>query len=410
MLNQPSSNTQFDLVLYGATGFVGQITATYLAQQLAETTVRWAIAGRNNDKLMTLKEKLNLPNLPIILANSNNQTSCDTLAKQTKVVISTVGPYALYGEPLLASCVNHGTDYVDLTGEVIWIKQMMDKYANTANNTGSRIVNCCGFDSIPSDLGVYFTQQQAQQAFGHHCQQIYMRVHKAKGGFSGGTAASMVNLFEQVKHSPRLRKQLLDPYLLIDTGKPSVKQPNMATPVLDANSQRWSTPFIMAGINTRVVHRSNYLCDFAYGTDFKYDEAMLTGKGIKGRLVAYGITVAMASFAIGASIHPIKQVLKKYVLPKTGTGPSEFEQETGCYDLRFYGTTNSGDNVITKVTGDKDPGYGSTSKMLGQAALCLLQDVPKNQVAGGFWSPAAIFGHQLIERLQQHAGLTFAVC
>ena len=405
----------YAVVLYGATSFVGQITAHYLAEFLSTNkdkggnTVTWAIAGRDEEKLNELQSKL-ASKVDIIIANSDDAASLDTMTEQTQVIISTVGPYLKYGEPLIKSCVSNGTDYVDLTGEAIFIKDMMDKYQEAAKQSGARIVNSCGFDSIPSDLGVYFTQKQAEAKFDSACDVIHMRVKAAKGGLSGGTIASMATIFEEVGQDKSRRKQVANPYLLNDDkNAPNVRQSNVSKPEYDSEHKRWLAPFVMASINTRIVHRSNQLLGYEYGRDFRYDEAMWMKDGIKGKLTSYALSAGLLGFATAMMITPSRELLSKHVLPKSGTGPSEEEQENGYFDIRLFGKTANQETIITKVTGDKDPGYGSTSRMLSQAALCLAQDISKEAVGGGFWTPASAMGDKLLARLEEHAGLSFDV-
>ena len=414
----------YTVVLYGATSFVGQITAHYLAQFLTEQkpnedashSVTWAIAGRDEDKLKKLQDEIvskqgnKADKVAIIIANSNDEASLDAMTKQTQVLISTVGPYLKYGEPLIKSCAQNGTDYVDLTGEAIFIKDMLDKYQDTAKQSGARIVNSCGFDSIPSDLGVYFTQQQAQDKFNQTCETIHMRVKAAKGGVSGGTIASMGTIFEEVGEDKARRKQVANPYLLNDdTDAPTTRQKNISKPEYDDDHKRWLAPFVMAVINTRIVHRTNQLLSYEYGREFKYDEAMWMQDGVKGKLMSYGLSAGLLGFASAMMFKPSRELLSKHVLPKSGSGPSKSEQENGFFDIRFFGTTAKQDTINTKLTGDRDPGYGSTSRMLAQSALCLAQDISQEDVAGGFWTPATAMGDKLIQRLEEHAGLSFEI-
>ena len=405
----------YAVVLYGATSFVGQITAHYLTEFLSNTKdkdgadVTWAIAGRDEEKLNELQSKLG-STVDIILANSDDADSLDEMTKQTQVIISTVGPYLKYGEPLIKSCTTHGTDYVDLTGEAIFIKDMMDKYQDAAKQSGARIVNSCGFDSIPSDLGVYFTQTQAEEKFGRACNVIHMRVKAAKGGLSGGTIASMATIFEEVGKDKSRRKQVANPYLLNDDkDAPNVRQANVSKPEYDSEHKRWLAPFVMASINTRIVHRTNQLLGYEYGRDFKYDEAMWMQDGVKGQLSSYAMSAGLFGFATAMMVKPSRELLAKHVLPKSGSGPSAEEQANGYFDIRLFGTTANKDTINTKVTGDKDPGYGSTSRMLAQAALCLAQDISKEEIGGGFWTPASAMGNHLLARLEEHAGLSFEV-
>ncbi|AMN66440.1 saccharopine dehydrogenase NADP-binding domain-containing protein [Psychrobacter sp. P11G5] len=427
MNNTDIQKRSYAVVLYGATSFVGQITAHYLAQFLADKDnqngpdsepVTWAIAGRDQDKLEKLQTELCAAQkggkaeakVDIIVANSNDDASLDEMTKQTQVIISTVGPYLKYGEPLIKSCTKNGTDYVDLTGEAIFIKDMMDKYQDDAKKSGARIVNSCGFDSIPSDLGVYFTQQQAEEKFDESCTVINMRVKAAKGGLSGGTIASMATIFEEVGQNKSRRRQVANPYLLNDDeDAPNVRQDNVSKPEYDDEHACWLAPFVMASINTRIVHRSNQLLGYEYGRDFKYDEAMWMKDGVKGKLMSYGMSIGLLGFATAMMIKPSRELLSKHVLPKSGSGPSKEEQENGYFDIRFFGKNAKNDTINTKVTGDKDPGYGSTSRMLAQSALCLAQDIDKNDVEGGFWTPASAMGDKLLTRLETHAGLSFDV-
>lgn len=410
-----SEKRAYAVVLYGATSFVGQITAHYLAEFLSAnkdksgSEINWAIAGRDQEKLNELQSKLT-SKVDIIIANSDDAASLDAMTEQTQVIISTVGPYLKYGEPLIKSCVDNGTDYVDLTGEAIFIKDMMDKYQEAAKQSGARIVNSCGFDSIPSDLGVYFTQKQAEAKFDSACDVIHMRVKAAKGGLSGGTIASMATIFEEVGQDKSRRKQVANPYLLNDDkDAPNVRQSNVSKPEYDSEHKRWLAPFVMASINTRIVHRSNQLLGYEYGREFKYDEAMWMKDGLKGKLTSYALSAGLLGFATAMMITPSRELLSKHVLPKSGSGPSKEEQENGYFDIRLFGQTANKDSITTKVTGDKDPGYGSTSRMLSQAALCLAQDISKEEVKGGFWTPASAMGDKLLARLEKHAGLSFDV-
>ncbi|MAH31113.1 MAG: saccharopine dehydrogenase [Marinobacter sp.] len=401
----------YDLVVFGATSFVGQILARYLLENYgADKEVKWAIAGRSEGKLNQLKSDLGAgaASLPVILADAADEPALRDLCGQTRVVISTVGPYALFGETLVKVCAETGTDYCDLTGEVQWIRRMIERYEAKAKESGARIVHCCGFDSIPSDMGVWFLQQQSEATFGKPCQDVRMRVKVAKGGLSGGTVASMINVAKEAGADPKLRKELANPFSICPPEHRSEKrQPSLKSAEFDKNFNAWLAPFVMGAINTRVVHRSNALQGARYGKEFTYDEAIMTGKGAKGRLTAYGMVGALGAFFTASAIKPTRWVVEKLV-PKPGEGPSPEDQEKGFYDLRFVGKTTDGKTMITKVTGDRDPGYGSTSKMLGEAGLCLAFDV-KEDVKGGFWTPASALDGKLLERLQANAGLTFEV-
>lgn len=407
------SNVQFDLIVFGATSFVGEILCQYLTEKYGiDGDVKWAAAGRSQSKLDKLRSSLGpkAEQLTLLTADAANEASLKTLCDQAKVIISTVGPYALYGEPLIKVCVETGTDYCDLTGEGPWVTRMFTRYQDKAKETGARIVHCCGFDSIPSDMGVYHLQQQAKKQFGEPCTSVRMRVKALRGAASGGTIASMINITKEAAASKELRKELADPYSLCPADHQfSARQENVATPEFDAETGQWAGPFIMAGINTRVVHRSNALSGNAYGKNFKYDESMLMGKGAKGMISAGGFVLGLGLFLIGTVVKPSRWILENYILPKPGEGPSPEAQANGFYDLRFFGETDSGQKIKTKVMGDRDPGYGSTSKIIGEAGLSLAFDISKEEKGGGFWTTATVFDERFIKRLERDAGLTFTV-
>lgn len=410
------TQSNYDLVVFGATSFVGQILTRYLAEYFStqQEQLRWAIAGRSQQKLQEVKKGLGAlgESLPILIADASNLAELNALCAQTRVVVSTVGPYALYGEPLIQACVNNGTDYCDLTGETQWIKKMIEKYESQAQQSGARIVHCCGFDSVPSDMGVYYLQQQAQKQFHAPATQVSMRVKTLKGGASGGTVASLINVIQEAAADPTLRKDLVNPYVLCppDHGN-TQRQIYIKTAKFDPDFNAWIAPFVMAAVNERVVHRSNALSGNAYGSNFSYNEAILTGEGLKGRFKALGVVSGLGVFMLAAVSKPVSQLMERYMLPKPGEGPTPQQQLAGRFDLRFVGKTEAGQSLKIKVTGDRDPGYGSTGKMLGQAALSLALDHykegQKTGRSGGFWTPATMFDAQFIHRLTEHAGLAF---
>ncbi|WP_024546292.1 trans-acting enoyl reductase family protein [Picosynechococcus sp. NKBG15041c] len=398
-------STTFELVLVGATGFVGQIVCRYLLEHRAVEDFRWAIAGRSADKLMALKNSLGsaAQDLELLVVDITDAAQAQALCEKTKVIMTTAGPYALYGEMLVKTCAMTGTDYCDLTGEVQWIRRMLDRYEAIAQDSGARIVHCCGFDSIPSDLGVFYLQQQAQKQFGEYCTTVKMRLKDIRGGISGGTLASGINLLQEAIADPALKTALGNPYILCDGAEAQRNHPATLMPVqIDYSFGEWLTPFVMAGINVPIVLRSNALQGWQYGQDFRYSEAILTGTNVSGCLKAYGLKFALDVFVGAAAIAP--NLLKKFI-PAPGEGPSETEQEQGFYDLRFWGETASGKTMVIQVTGDRDPGYGSTAKLLAQAGLCLAKDITDQK--GGFWTPASLCQEHLIQRLSQFAGLTF---
>lgn len=407
----------FDLVVFGATGFVGRILCGDLLNQVGVNhsvdSVKWAIAGRSEAKLEALISELGTKadGLPHITADVTDEASLRELCAQTRVVISTVGPYALYGETLVKVCAETGTDYCDLTGEPQWIRRMIERYEAIAQGSGARIVHCCGFDSIPSDLGVYYLQQQAQEQLGEVCDRIKMRVKAVQGGVSGGTVASGINIIQEASTDADLRQELDNPYSLCPAMPEAAAHPPTLVPVqYDPDFEAWVSPFVMAAINTRIVLRSNELLGYPYGKGFQYEEAVLTGPKAGGWFAAQGLSVALGGLAVAMALPPTRWLLGNTMIPKPGEGPSPESQEQGFYDLRFWGVTGSGESIEVKVVGDRDPGYGSTAKILGQAGLCLAEDFAEGDKPGGFWTPTSMFGDVLIERLVKNAGLKFEVC
>ena len=383
----------YDVVVFGATGCTGRLVAEYLAAEYG-SDVRWAMAGRSADKLAAVRDEIGAPaDTPLIVADSADPASLKAMADATAAVITTVGPYQLYGEPLIKACVEAGTDYVDLCGEPAWMYDIIRNYQEPAKASGARIVLSCGFDSIPFDLGVYFLQQHAIEKSGAPLSRVKGRVRKMKGTFSGGTAASFAETMARAAKEPEVINRLRDPFSLVpDFNGP--KQPSGMKVIFEEDLNTWSAPFIMASINTKNVHRSNALLGHRYGDDFVYDEMFATGPGENGEQFANMIAndKSMAE-------NP----------PKPGEGPSKEERETGFYDAMFTGVTADGTRLTAGVAGDKDPGYGSTSKMIAESALCLVKNVDRDQTPGGVYTPAPAMGEALIGRLQEHAGLSFQI-
>ena len=375
----------FDIIVYGATGFTGKLVAEYLSQSYGEgSVVNWAIAGRSENKLAAVKSELGIESTPHMVADASAPDTLKAMAESAKCVISTVGPYTLYGEPLVKACIDAGTDYVDLSGEPLWMKQMIDKHSEAAKASGARIVHSCGFDSIPFDLGVQLLQEEAVKQTGKPFDHVRGRMVELKATFSGGTAASAAATQAAIQKDPTLFNDIINPFLCAE-GYIGPDQPRANKPVEEDGV--WAAPFFMAVINTKTIHRSNALLDFAYGKDFKYDEMILTGTGEKGKAVADYVTA-----------NPMGEGEP----PKPGEGPSKEERENGFFKYHAIGET-----FRVEVTGDKDPGYGSTSKMISEAALCLVQDCP--DLTGGIYTTAPAMGAKLRKRLVQNAGLTFTV-
>ena len=397
----------FDVIVWGASGFTGRLVAEYIYKKYGvEDKLKWAMAGRNQEKLERIRSEFADPAVPILLADSQDQESLEALAKKAKVICTTVGPYGKYGSKLVAACVRQGTHYCDLAGEVIWMRKMIDQHHTAAQEKQVKIVHTCGFDSIPSDMGVYFMQQKAVEKTGQPATQIRMRVRGAKGGLSGGTYASLGSEIEKAEQNKKLYGILIKPYSLNPEGEQEgPDKRDLQKVVYDEVSRNWIFPFIMAMINTKVVRRSNALAGYPYGKNFQYEEATMAGSGWQGKLKAY-----MAALPLGL-IRMAKpgSLLKKgidWLMPSPGEGPTEAQREAGYFNLRFYNTLADGRVVVGKVTGDKDPGYGSTCKMLAESAICLAKDETLNTY--GVLTPSVAMGDVLLERLQANAGLTFS--
>ncbi len=402
-------NREFELVIFGATSFVGKILCNYLVNEHTEPNLRWAMAARSETKLTELKASLgsNAEAVPLIVADSFDEQALESLCERTELVISTVGPYALYGDLLVKTCSQLGTDYCDLTGEPQWIRRMIELYEADAKRTGARIVHCCGFDSIPSDLGVKFLQATAQRHFGSYCDRVKLRVKVLKGAASGGTVASGLNLYKEAASNPEIRREMRDPYSLCPPAHSfSARQHNVSVE-FDDDYDAWAGPFIMASINTRVVLRSNALLEGHYAENFMYDEAMLTGSGKRGKKSAKRMSAGTKVSMFLLAFAPVRWFATRFFLPSPGEGPTEEQQLKGCYDLRLLGSTPRGEKVRIKVTGDRDPGYGSTAKMLAQAGISLRRDVDEGDVGGGFWTPATAFNDKIFTRLIDYAGMDF---
>ena len=377
----------FDMIVYGASGFTGRLVAEYLAQS---GVTGWAMAGRSAAKLAEVRDAIGAPgDTPLVVADADDPASLRALAERTKVVITTVGPYQLYGNDLVAACAGSGTAYADLCGEPAWMRQMIDAHQDAARKSGARIVFSCGFDSIPFDLGVLTLQQHAIVRHGAPAPRVKGRVRHMKGGASGGTVASLKATMAAAARDPGIIKLLTDPFALTPgfTGPP---QPTGLIPEYDSTIGTWVAPFIMAPINTKNVHRTNFLLGNEWGADFVYDE-MMVAPGIGDMAKVAADAIAKYNPLTGANA------------PKPGEGPSKEERESGSYDILFAGLMPDGTRIDTVVTGDRDPGYGSTSKMIAETARCLLD----TEGEGGVWTPGALLGSKLRDRLEANAGMRF---
>ena len=385
------TDRELDIVVYGATGYTGALVADYMNQRYgADGELRWAIAGRSLEKLQGLRDELSLPaGVELVQADASDPASLEAMVRRARVILTTVGPYQLYGGALVAACAAHGTGYVDLCGEPTWMQQMIEQHSDTAAASGARIVFSCGFDSIPFDLGVYYLQGIAKERFGKPLHRIRGRVRGLQGTWSGGTLASFRATMAAAAEDPSLLAALQDPFALTP-GFTGAEQPNGFKPAFDQVMDSWVAPFVMATINTKNIHRSNLLLGHPYGENFRYDEMLLTGPGEQGETMAKAVA-ADTSMATDTTA--------------PGDGPTREQRENGFYDLLFVGNTDVDDFLTVNVKGDMDPGYGSTSKMMSEAAVCLALN--PDLASGGFWTPASAMGSALIERLQANAGLSF---
>ena len=386
------ASREFDIIVYGATGFTGRLVAEYLTQHYAgrKDAPKWAMAGRSAAKLAEVRDLIGAPaDTPLVVADASDPATLDVMAARATVILTTVGPYQLYGNELVAACVKAGTAYADLCGEPGWMREMIDEHEAAAKASGARITFSCGFDSIPFDLGVHFLQAEAVKHHGKPAPRVKGRVRKMAGGASGGTIASLTETLKAVAKKPSLALLLKSSFALTP-GFEGPSQPTGLFPEYDSATGTWTAPFVMAPINTKNVHRTNFLLGHAWGADLVYDEMVMTTIGDAGKAMAEAL----------AKANPFGESKLK-----PGEGPSKEDRENGFYDILFIGEYPDGTTVRASVQGDRDPGYGSTSKMLAETGIALLA----NKGEGGVWTPGALLGDALIARLTEHAGLTFQI-
>ena len=399
---------EFDLILWGATGFTGCLVAHYLAGHPGIDDVRWALGGRNRTKLESLRDELGLSDdeLPLVVGDCLDREGLDEIVSRTRVICSTVGPYARYGGPLVAACIEGGTDYCDLTGEVQWIREMIDKHHDQALARQVRIVHCCGIDSIPSDLGVLVLQEEAKERFGVPAERVRFLLWKARGGISGGTVASMAELLEKAAEDREIRKILANPYSLNPRGEQFGPDGSFQQlPRREREIDVWTAPFVMAAINEKIVRRTNALLGYPYGENFSYSEATHLGKGAPAAVRATLMSAGLGAFSAAMSVGPTRKLLQRFLLPDPGEGPSKETIENGFFKIRLFGSGRDEDgrdfSLSVRVGADSDPGYGATAIMLGNAALSLAFDDAPQAMIGGVLTPASALGRPLIDRLQE---------
>ena len=389
------ASPEFDIIVYGATGYTGRLVAEYLSNHYGsrDDGPKWAMAGRSQDKLESVRDEIGAPaDTPLVVADIDDPASLNAMCERTKVVLTTVGPYTNYGEPLVKACAATGTDYADLSGEPAWMYQMIGKYGEAARASGARICFSSGFDSIPFDLGVLMLQKEAQARFGKPATRVKGRMRGMAGGPSGGTVASMGATMQAVAADPSLIPVLKNPFALAE-GFEGPEQPDGDTAAFDEKLGSWAAPFVMAVINTKTIHRTNMLLSHPYGEDFQYDEMVLTGPGEQGEKAAKFMQTNPGFGDPSAK------------LPAPGEGPTKEERENGFYDVLFVGETADGETLNYGVKGKYDPGYGSTSRMISETGIALLScDKP-----GGVGTPGSFLGEDLVTRLEEHADLSFAI-
>ena len=404
---------KFDLIIFGASGFTGRLIVEYILNNYGALNnyFKWAISGRNREKLERLKQELyylnsNIESIPIIISDSFNVKNLDNLAQQTKSIISTVGPYLKYGRLLIASCVKYDTDYFDLTGEVPFIRESIDNFNSKAK---CKIVHSCGFDSLPSDMGVMFLQDYVYKKTNTYCTNIKLYVKGFKGGFSGGTLSSILNIDRYIKENPDLKGLLGNPYALNPRGMMVGNDKGSQRGVLwDLETSSWTAPFIMAGINSRNIRRSNALNGFKYGEDFCYNEVMSFKKGIIGYIKSRLVQISIGLFVVLLKLKVVNYIMRKFILTKPGKGPSKSKRENGYFNLIIIGKTKTNHVFKARVIGDRDPGYESTAKMIVESALSSILNQDKTPQNKGVLTPSVALGSIPIERLKDK-GIRFEI-
>jgi short subunit dehydrogenase-like uncharacterized protein len=400
------SAREFDLVVWGATGYTGRLVAEYLAGAPSAQGLRWAIGGRKRENLRRLQDDLageRKPSdeLPIVLADAHDRASLNELTRRSRVICSAVGPYALHGSELVAACVRNRTHYCDITGEIPWIRQSIDQHHETARAAGTRIVHCCGFDSVPSDLGVLMLHE-AMRARGRRLGRVDAFFGESRGYVSGGTVSSLIGVVEAMQREPAVRALMSDPYALDpEPGRPGPDRPEGLGIRYEPRLGSWVAPFVMAVINTRVVRRSNAVAGYPYGRDFRYSEQMSVPAGLKGLAVASAVAAGTAGILTAMRSGRLRRLVERR-LPRPGEGPTPDERAGGYFVLRLLGEA-AGEGtplrLLGRVEDRRDPGYGMTAVTLGESALCLALDGLDSP--GGVLTPAAAMGMRLVERLRR---------
>lgn len=411
------SDRPYDIVVWGATGFVGRLVSEYLTQQYRPDTLSLALGGRSEARLDALRSELAAQSeewaaIPTVLGDATEPESLREMARRTHVVCTTVGPYTTYGTPLVEACLSTGTEYCDLTGEVNWIRETVDRFHDAAVDADTRIVHSCGFDSVPADIGTLLVQSFAAEAFDTHCALVRIYLDAASGGVSGGTLASFGELFDAASDDPDTRQTLANPYSLAPPGERDGVDPGAQRwPQTDRLRSGWTAPSPMAPVNERVVRRSNALLGYPWGREFRCTEVIPTGSGIGGAVGAGAIAGGIGLFTAAMSVDPVRAGLRRVVFPDPGEGPSRRQIETGHFTVRVLGRGTTADGPVTveaEFGADLDPGYGATARMLGESAMSLRWDDPESPATGGVLTPASGIGEPLARRLRA-VGFTITV-
>ena len=410
-------NREFDIVIWGATGFVGRLVADHLTGEYTPAELTVALGGRNETALEDLAHRLSTDHedwddIPIILGDATDKASLNDLAERTTVVCTTVGPYTKYGTPLVEACIDAGTDYCDLTGEITWIREMIDLYHDKAVEADVRIVHSCGFDSIPADLGTKLVQTHAIDEYDTPCELVRIYVEDGEGGVSGGTLASVLAMVEATESDPLARQTLKNPYSLAPAGqRDGVDTGEQRGVRRDPLRSQWTAPSPMAAVNERIIRRSNALLGYPWGQEFRCKEVLPTNSGVGGAFAAGGIAVGIGVGMAALSVGFVRSGLERFVFPAPGEGPTQEEIKSGHFTVSVIGRGTTPDGPFTvecEIGADQDPGYGATSKMLGEAAMCLSQEKTESTLSGGILTPASGIGDPLAERLRA-VGLTVRV-
>jgi short subunit dehydrogenase-like uncharacterized protein len=413
------SNTDraHDLVVWGATGVAGGLVAEHLTERYSADDLSLALGGRDEERLRALATELALgadgwEDVPVVVGDATDPSSLRDVARSAGVVCTTVGPYTEYGTDLVEACIEAGTDYCDLTGEVTWVREMIDRYHEDAQAAGVRIVHSCGFDSVPADLGTLLVQSFATTEFGEPCDLVRIYLDGADGAVSGGTLASGLEMFDAAASDPVARETLRNPYSLAPPGERDGVDPGeQRAPKRDRLRGGWTAPSPMASVNERMIRRSNALLGYPWGREFRCSEVLPTGTGFGGAAVAGAVTAGLGVGVGAMALPPVRSALRRFVVPALSDGPSAARIENGYFSVRVLGRGTATDGPFTvacEIAADRDPGYGATAQLLGESAMCLVLEEVDSPVDGGVLTPASGIGEPLADRLRD-AGLTVTV-